>query len=267
MDKKIAFIGGGNMAEGIIRGMVEDVRFKPEEICVYDIIPDRVDFLAKSYGIQGAGTMESAADQADVLVFAVRPQDAKNVTLQVKSLMKETCIFVSICAGVKMESFAGWLGEERKIVRVMPNTLTQTRHGYSSICMNENTSRQEAQIVIDMMEAIGQVMEIKEEMFDDFTAYSCTGPAYLLYLMNALIDAGVRTGFSRKEARAITIENMIGTAMKVKQLGAHPFEILDTMTSPAGVGIEGIYTMQKEGIYGSVMHSVEAAARRSKDLA
>lgn len=265
--RKLAFIGGGNMAEGIIRGMVKDERFQPEEIHVFDIIPDRVKFLGETYGVQKCFSTEEAAKEADVLVFAVRPQDAENVSLQVKPFIKEECVFVSICAGVTMDSFASWIGKEKKIVRVMPNTLTETHHGYTSICMNENTSKEEASTVIAMMEAIGQVMEISENMFDNFTAYSCTGPAYLLYLMNALIDAGVRTGFSRKEARAITIENMIGTAMKAEQLGAHPFEILDTMTSPAGVGIEGIYTMQKEGIYGSVMHSVEAAANRSKGLA
>ena len=266
MSRKLAFIGGGNMAEGIIRGMVGSGAFQPEEISVFDIIPARVAFLADTYKIQPSSTTEAAAQDADVVVFAVRPQNAEETCEQVKPFLKQECVFVSICAGVKIESFEKWLGEDKKIVRVMPNTLTQTKHGYTAVCLNENTSKEDAAVVISMMEAIGQVMQISESMFDNFTAYSCAGPAYLLFLMNALIDAGVRTGFSRKDARAITIENMIGTAMKTDQMGAHPFEILDTMTSPGGVGIEGIYTMMQEGVYGGVMHSVEQAAEKSKGL-
>ncbi|MBS5386008.1 MAG: pyrroline-5-carboxylate reductase [Clostridiales bacterium] len=267
MKQKIAFIGGGNMAEGIIRGMLKEASFLPEEIYVYDIISSRVEFLKQEYKIQGCVSIEEATKEADILVFAVRPQDAENVSVQVKSFLEEKSIFVSICAGVRIKSFEQWIGSDKKIIRVMPNTLTETQRGYTSLCMNGNVDREMAEPVFRMMEAIGRVMEIAEDMFDNFTAYSCTGPAYLLYLMNALIDAGVRTGFSRKDARAITIENMIGTAMKVEQIKKHPFEILDTMTSPGGVGIEGIYTMNEEGIYGKIMHSVEEAARRSKELA
>ena len=117
-----------------------------------------------------------------------------------------------------------------------------------------------------MLEAIGQVMEINESAFDTFTAYSCTGPAYLLYLMGALTDAGVRSGFSRAQSRAMTIENMIGTAMKLEQTGLHPGVILDTMTSPAGVGIEAICTMKKHGVSGAVMDSVEQAVKKANSL-
>ena len=264
---KISFIGGGNMAEGIIQGMVDDDRFDPQQIYVFDIIPERISFLHEKYGVSGAETMQAAVENSDVLVFAVRPQDAQLVSLQVKKFMLKETIFVSICAGVTMNSFEEFLGGESKIVRVMPNTLTRARHGFSSVCNNVNVSTDELKPVVAMLEAIGQVMFVKESMFDVFTAYSCTGPAYLLYLMSSMINAGVRAGFARKDARAITIENMIGTALKLEQTGLHPYEILDTMTSPAGVGIEGIYTMEKEGLSGALMHSIEEATKRAQELA
>lgn len=255
------------MAEGIIRGVVKDERFDAKQIYVYDIIPQRVEWLQKEYGINGCTTTQAAAEQADIIVFAVRPQDAENVSKQVKSYLSDKCVFVSICAGVTIEKFANLLGRQRKIVRIMPNTLTEAHHGYSAVCLNENTSEEDAQPVIAMMEAIGQVMRIKEDAFNVFTAYSCTGPAYLLYIMTAMIDAGVRAGFARKDARAITIENMIGTAIKLEQSGMHPYQILDTMTSPGGVGIEAIYSMEQKGVSSALMYSVQEAARRSEELA
>ena len=261
----IGFIGGGNMAEGIIKGVVADKAFAPENIHVYDILPQRMDLLHERYGTAVCADAAAAA-AADVVVFAVRPQDVDTVCPQVAPYLKETSVFVSICAGVTMAKFAGYLGEKAKIVRVMPNTLTETHHGYSAVCRNGNTSAEDAAPVTAMLEAIGQVMEINESAFDTFTAYSCTGPAYLLYLMGALTDAGVRSGFSRAQSRAMTIENMIGTAMKLEQTGLHPGVILDTMTSPAGVGIEAICTMKKHGVSGAVMDSVGQAVKKANSL-
>ncbi|MEG0541482.1 MAG: pyrroline-5-carboxylate reductase [Angelakisella sp.] len=265
-NEKIVFIGGGNMAEGIIRGVVKDSSFDPKSIYVYDIIPERMLFLHNTYGVSTCDTLKDAALLADILVFAVRPQDAEAVSLQVAPFLKDNNIFVSICAGVSMDTFAGYLGNGAKIVRVMPNTLTEAHHGYSAVCLNKNTSNEEVKTVVSMLEAIGQVMEIQESYFDTFTAYSCAGPAYLLYIMSAMVDAGVRAGFSRKDARAMTIENMLGTAIKLEQTGLHPNVILDTMTSPAGVGIEGIYALNEKGVAGAIMHGVEEAIKRSNKL-
>lgn len=264
--KQIAFIGGGNMAEGIIKGMTLDGQLKGKQIRVFDIIAERIRYLADTYGIEGCKTTQEAVKDADAIIFAVRPQDAEHVSAQLKGLMKKDSLFVSICAGVTIGSFEKWLGEDRKIARVMPNTLTETKHGFSAVCFNryaEDTDKALLQLILN---AIGQTVCIAEGMFDTFTAYSCAGPAYLLFLMNAMIDAGVRAGFSRKDSREMTIENFIGTARKTNMTGKHPFEILDTMTSPAGVGIEGIYTMQQEGVYGGVMHSIEEAVKKAGAL-
>ncbi|MBN7774104.1 pyrroline-5-carboxylate reductase [Clostridium aminobutyricum] len=263
---KIAFIGGGNMAEGIVRGMIGDDRFNARQVHVYDINPQRVEYLQKEYGIIGEVSMQNAVKNADIVIFAVRPQEAHTVGVQLKDFMPKNCIFVSICASVSIATLEQMLGRSSKIVRIMPNTLTQAHYGYSSLCRNANTTAEEAKTVIEIMEAIGRVMEIPEDMFDAFTAYSCAGPAYLLYIMRSMIDAGVHAGFSRQQARSITIENMIGTAIKLNQTDMHPYEILDTMTSPGGVGIEAIYTMEQEGIGGSIMRSFQEAARRVKEL-
>ena len=266
MPGKIAFIGGGNMAEAIIRKMIKEDKFFPEQIYVYEILEERKRVLEEQYGVITCDNLEEALLESEFTIFAVRPQDAASVILQVKRYLEPSTIFISICAGITIDKFESWLHPTQKIVRVMPNTLTETGKGYSAICANNHILKDEVILVINIFECIGAVVEINEDMFDTFTAYSCAGPAYFLYMINAMIDAGVRAGFSRANARAMVIENILGTAIKLDQTGQHPLEIVDTMTSPGGVSIEAVYTMNQEGLYGSIMRSVEATVSHSKEL-
>ena len=265
-DTVFTFIGGGNMAEGIIRGMVSDGVFSPKQIHVFDVLPARVSFLEKEYGIVGEGSMESAERDADVLFFCIQPGAAAAVCEQVKPYLPEACVFVPICAGVSIGTFEAILGKDRKIVRVMPNTLTQTHHGVSALCRNPQVTDQDAAPVLEVLNTIGSAIEIPENMFDLFTAYGCTGPTYLFMIANAMMDAGVRAGFSRADARNMTLENMLGVALKLQMTGMHPYQILDTMSCPAGTGIEAIYTLEKEGVYGSIMHAVEMTCRHASEM-
>lgn len=266
MSKKIGFIGGGMMAEGIIQGMVKNPYFKAEEIYVYDIVGARVDYLAETYGLNPCKDTKSSVENADLVIFAVRPQDASGVCAEVKPYLSSNTVLATICAGILVEDYAKWLGEEQKVVRIMPNTLTETKHGYSVIYPNAVTEEADLEILNQVLESIGKVMKIRQDMFDAFTAYSCAGPAYILHFLSAMIDAGVRAGFSRKDARALTLENLIGTSMKVSQTGKHPLDVLDLMTSPAGVTIEAVYRMNKTGMYASVMDSVGVAVEKSTSL-
>lgn len=266
MSKKIGFIGGGMMAEGIIQGMIKNQNFKAEEIFVYDILGTRLDYLSEKYGIIACKDTESAVTNSDLIIFAVRPQDAEGVCGEIKPYLNKNTVFSTICAGVLTEKYSEWLGAEQKIVRVMPNTLTKTMHGYSAIYPNAVTKDSDLEILNQVLESIGQVIKIREDMFDAFTAYSCAGPAYILHFLSAMIDAGVRAGFSRKEARSLTLENLIGTSMKVTETNMHPLDVLDLMTSPAGVTIEAVYRMNKTGMYASVMDSVGVAVEKSKSL-
>lgn len=263
---KYVFIGGGNMAEGIIRGMVADEHFDPKQIHVFDVATARVEFLSKEYGIVGETSMADAGKDAKVMFFCIQPYAAEAVAAQVKPHLPLDCVFVPVCANVTIATFEKVLGAEHKIVRIMPNTLTQTHHGVSAMCPNANVTAEDSENVVVALNAIGSTIAIQENMFNAFTAYSCTGPCYLYIVINAMIDAGVRAGFTRAESRQMTIENVLGSALKLEMSGLHPYQILDTMSCPAGTGIEAIYTMEKEGVYGSVMRAVEATCRHADEI-
>lgn len=263
LNKGIVFIGGGNMAEGIIRGMVNNQVADSANIRVYDVIQERMDYLNDTYGVVPVTDIKAAVKGCDIIFIAVRPQDIESVSVRIKNDITADKVIVSICAGIDLKKLADLFGSQSRLARVMPNTLIEARHGFSGICIGENMGEEDKATVSAVFSAIGQTMFINESLFNAFTAYSCAGPAYIMYFINAMIDAGVQCGFSRKDAAAITLENMIGSSMMVTMTGKHPYQITDAMTSPAGVTIEGLYELNKTGFNGIVMSCVKKAVNKS----
>lgn len=266
LNKKIIFVGGGNMAEGIIRGIINTNTMKPEQITVSEIIPQRRDYLKETYNIAVVASPMQVIKDADIIFLAVRPQNAEESVKEICSDLKPNQILISICAGIDLSRLNLWTDGHDKIARVMPNVLIEARHGYSGVCVAENISEDDKSIITELLSAIGQTMFIPENLFNEFTAYSCAGPAYIMYFLAAVVDAGVEAGFSRKDALAMAIENLIGAGIMVEKTKKHPYQITDTMTSPAGVTIEGCHVLSKSGFHGIVMDAIRAAVKRSNEF-
>ena len=158
------------------------------------------------------------------------------------------------------------LGADKKILRVMPNTLIQSGNGYSAACINPNVNDDDKVIITTVLNALGQTMYVTENMFETFTAFCCTGPIWFYKTVEALIDAGVYAGFSRAESRAMVIKNMLGVAQVLDATGAHPALKVDDMTSPAGVTIEALQVLHQERFTGALMTSVDAAVKKANSI-
>ena len=250
LEKKITFIGGGNMAEGIIRGMIQTETCKNETIEVFDVVERRLEYLKETYQVGIVSDIKESMEKADVLFIAVRPQDAQQVLNQIKEYGKEDALVVSICAGITIDTMLETVGENKKIARVMPNVLIEARHGYSGICTSAAVTADDKKVLESMFAALGQTLFITESQFDAFTAFSCAGPAYIMHCIEGMIDAGVRSGFSRYDSRNIVLENFIGSGIMLTETGQHPFEMVDKMTSPSGVTIEGVAVLNEAGLTG-----------------
>ncbi|SMC27616.1 pyrroline-5-carboxylate reductase [Clostridium acidisoli DSM 12555] len=266
LNNKISFIGGGNMAEGIIRGLISTSVLSSDNIKVYDILEERLEYLYNTYKVHYSTTAADAAKNADVLFIAVRPQDIFKVTESLKDSISENTTIISICAGIKLEKLKELFGANHKLVRVMPNTMIDVQHGYSAVSTNDKVSKEDKAIVQTILSSLGQTMFLQENMFNAFTAYSCAGPAYVMYFIAGLIDAGVQSGFSRKDATSIALENIIASALTIKETGKHPYQITDSMTSPAGITIDGLHYLSEAGFHGIVMSSVKSALNRTNEL-
>lgn len=267
MSKNIGFIGGGNMAEGIIRGLLNTNTKTTEEVIVKELLPARQEYLKATYGIVLVDTLKELAEQADILILAVRPQDAKQVSEELRQVIdagKHTV--VSICAGIQMVQFAQWIGDNVRFARIMPNTMIDARRGYSALAFGAGFDEAEKAEVQKITDAIGKTLPLAENLFDAFTATSCAGPEWLILFSTALVDGAVETGLSRKDAQAIVYENLVATGLLLSTTDKHPTQITDEMNTPGGIGIAGFHSFKNGGLHGITMDAVNAAYRRTTEL-
>lgn len=266
MTKKIGFIGGGSMAEGIIRGLISSETLEAEKIYVKEILLQRKQYLKEQYQIQLIDNLDELAEKADILVLAVRPQDAEKVAEELAGVIREKNVLVSICAGISIAKLEGWVGEQTGYARIMPNTLIDVKKGYSALAFNGNVSQENQDEIRKITDAIGDTMILPESSFDAFTALSCAGPEWILLFAAALVDAGVESGLSRKDAKKIVAQNLTGTGLLLNTSSKHPYQITDDMNTPGGIGIAGFHSFAKAGLHGIVMDAVQAAYERTTAL-
>ena len=266
MSKKVLFCGGGNMAEGVLRSVLKKGVVEREQVTVNDLVQDRCSYLEATYGVKAVVDGRAAMMEADVIVVAELPQIVSVVAENIKKHAKEDALVISIAAGVTIATLERFLGGNRKIVRVMPNTMGQVANGHSAVKLNGNVDDNEKAFVDAFLGALGQVMYLDEDKFAEFTAYSCSGPMWIYLMADALVDAGVYAGFSRAQAKEITIKNLLGVAMILDETGVTPKSRVDEMCSPGGVTIEGFKSLQENGFTYAVMESVNAAVQKSKKI-
>ncbi len=266
MNNKIVFCGGGNMGEGIMRGLLNNKTATPENITISELNPERCDYLSKTYGVSALTDATEAIKEADMIIIAVNPQHVPAVTKTLKTLINENTIVMSIAAGIGIATLESQVGSDKKILRMMPNTLIQSGNGYSAACVNGNIDDNDKEFITEILNALGQTMYITEDMFDTFTAFSCSGPLWLYKMAESLIDAGVYVGFIRAEARNIFIKNILGVAQVLDTTDVHPAVKVDEMTSPGGVTIEGQKVLEQEGFAAALMTSVSAAVNKANSI-
>lgn len=166
MSKSIGFIGGGAMVTGIIKGILSANTLTAEEIYVKELLPERQVYLKETYGLQLADSLKELAEKAKVLVLAVRPQDAEKAARELSEVITQEHVLVSICAGIKIEKLSGWIGEKVTYARIMPNTMTEIKRGYSALTFSENASEEAKQSVQRITDSIGSTLVIPEKQFD-----------------------------------------------------------------------------------------------------
>ncbi len=261
---KIHFIGAGQMSEAIIRASLKNHVVLQEDITLTDIDPSRIQLLNERYGVNIDTTTEAAITSADYIVLGVRPQDDLTaVAALVNQYAPQNATIVSIIAGVTLDKLASLFGAERAIVRTIPNTLTDTGLGYSGVVFNAHVV---AEPLMPFLESFGKVMMLEERLIDVFTGFAVAGINYVYYFIEALSDAGVLAGMPRQQSQKVVWENLIGAVEMLKVSGLHPRQLMDINNSPAGVGINGIYELNKSSFTAGLQSSVLAAVKRTTEL-
>ena len=264
--KRIAFLGGGNMAEAIIKGLQREN--SSASLMVAEISLERRTYLAKAYpGIRVVEHSEQAAAWGDVVILAVKPQQAAVVLAAIQQAVGPDKLVVSIMAGVRSTSIEEALASGTRVVRVMPNTPALVGTGATAICAGRNASREDLDCVESIFARTGLVVRVDEKQMDAVTGLSGSGPAYVFTFIEALSDAGVKNGLTREVAAKLALQTVLGAARMLAETGEHPAKLREQVTSPGGTTIAGLHVLENGRFRGTIMDAVDAACQRSKELA
>jgi len=264
----IGFIGSGNMAEALIKGLIAAGVYRREQIFVSDILPDRLEHFAHTYGVQLAQDNGALAATVDTVVLSVKPQVLESVLGEIKTNVGPQTLIISIAAGKRIEVITKILGDVA-VVRVMPNTPALVGKGASGVFANIK-ARVRLEEALRIFEAVGTAVVLdSEELIDAVTAVSGSGPAYFFLLMEEMIKAGVELGLEGDLARELVLQTAAGAAalaIEASKKGEEPASLRRKVTSPGGTTQAAIETFEAKGLPETVRAGVKRACQRSKEL-
>lgn len=263
---KIGFLGAGNMAGAIVRGMVA-AGMPPASICVYDIDVQKTYALKKECGVFVCQTAEQLCESVGTLVLAVKPQVFSSVLPPLRTiLMTQKPLVISIAAGKTLDSIAALLSHDLPLVRVMPNIAAKVGEAVTAYCSNALVTQSHVETVYTIFESVGTVLPIAEEQFGIFSVLGGCSPAYTLLYMDALATAGVRGGLPKSTALAIVAQSVLGAAKMLQETGEHPRQLMDSVCSPGGTTIEGVSALVDNGFEDAVLKAAAASLEKDKKL-
>ncbi|MCX8957695.1 pyrroline-5-carboxylate reductase [Erwinia psidii] len=266
MDKKIGFIGCGNMSKAIIGGLVSAGQITPEDIWVYDHKPATNQAMQQQYGITPASSAEEVAKAADILFGAVKPGVMLNVLKDISGSLNKDTVVVSIAAGVTLDALASVLGHDRKLVRVMPNTPALVNEGMTSVTPNVLVTKEEADEIVSIFKGFGKAALVPEYLIHAVVGVSGSAPAYVFMFIEAMADAAVLGGMPRAQAYQFAAQAVKGSAQMVLETGKHPAELKDMVCSPAGTTIEAVRTLEEKGFRSAVMQAIAQCMAKSEKM-
>ncbi|RME48947.1 MAG: pyrroline-5-carboxylate reductase [Chloroflexi bacterium] len=265
-DTRLAFIGSGNMAEAMIKGVLDQELVTPDQIIASGPREERGRELAERYGVYTTTDNFRAADVVDVIVLSVKPQVLPGVLNEIRGAVDAHNLILSIVAGARIKAIAQRLGHQA-IVRSMPNTPAQIGEGITVWTDTPAVTEEQRAQARGLLGALGEEVYVEDEGYLDMaTALSGTGPAYVFLFMEALIDAGVHLGFSRHLSERLVLQTMRGAVDFARQSNLHPAQLRNMVTSPGGTSAEALYQLEKGGMRTVVSRAVWAAYQKSKYL-
>ena len=260
---KLSFIGTGNLASAMLKGVVEAKLVLPENIFIFDVDSNKTDSLSNIYGVNVAKDCKSCAESADITVVAVKPKDISHVLEQIKDFTNSV---ISTAAGVEVSYLSANLKPECSVFRIMPNINAAVGMAMTAYCFNCNATEEQITFVSAFCSSFGECMQLDEKLFSVFTALAGSAPAFVYEFINDLAFAGVKNGLSRNDALKIAVQTVSGSAQAVKELGVHPCELTDRVCSPAGTTAAGVAALRKNGFDNAVIKAIDKTVARDIEM-
>ena len=265
-NQSIGFVGGGQMAEALVRGILSAGLSNPERMLVVEPEKNRTDFLRQTYGIGCVQTPEELCRQCSVIIAAIKPQLAAAVLSHYRPFVTSSHLILSIMAGVGLTTLAQILVAPVRLIRAMPNTPALVLAAATAFSLNDQATEEDRLVAQALFSAVGTCIEVPEQLLDAVTGLSGSGPGYVFAFIEALIDGGVSAGLPRTTAEQLALQTVYGSARLAQETGEHPAVLKGKVTSPAGTTIRGLQVLEEGALRGLVMKAVVEATTRSKEL-
>ncbi len=259
-------LGAGNMAGALIRGLLASKSVKAEQIVASDVRADHLKQLEAEYGIQTFTDNRKLAAWSNLVVLAVKPQVIDRVLDQMADAFAPDTLLVSIAAGVPLRSLEARLPAHVRVVRAMPNTAAIALAGATGIAPGSRATQDDIDVTQALFASIGRSVVLDETLIDAVTGLSGSGPAYVMVMIEALADGGVKVGLHRDTALLLAAQTVYGSAKLLLETGEHPGRLKDMVTSPGGTAIAGLHTLESGGVRRTLIDAVEAATKRAIEL-
>lgn len=263
---KLGFIGTGNMAGAIMGGIIRQGLIKADEIIGADVSKAGRERVKEAYGIHVTADNKEVIESADKVVLSVKPQYYASVIAELKDLVKEGKIIITIAPGKTLKWLEEQFGGQVKIVRTMPNTPAMVGEGMTAVCANEYVTKDELDEVLQILGTFGKTEVISEHLMDVVVSTSGSSPAYIYMMIEAMADAAVADGMARPQAYKFAAQAVLGSAKMVLETGRHPGELKDMVCSPGGTTIEAVRVLEAKGFRSAVIEAMKACAEVSRNM-
>jgi pyrroline-5-carboxylate reductase len=264
--QSIGFLGTGNMAEALIKGLIGSGVVEATQIHGSDPRKERCAEMKERYAIHATTHNEDVVRHAEIVVLSVKPQILPKVLDEIAPHLKPSALVISIAAGTPLAAIERRLPPGTRVIRTMPNTPALVGAGATAIAAGSHAKEADVEATQRIFDAVGMTVVIDESQLDAVTGLSGSGPAYVFLIIEALSDAGVKMGLSRYNAQALAAQTLLGSAKLLIETHEHPGRLKDMVTSPGGTAIAGLHTLEAGGLRTTLINAVEAATNRSREL-
>jgi pyrroline-5-carboxylate reductase len=265
-NKRLGVIGPGNMAEALVRGMLDGGHIAASSVELAGPNLQRLADLAARYGVTTTTNNATCAKSADILLLAVKPQMMRRVLQEIAADVGPHTLVISIAAGIDTDQMQHHLHAGARVIRAMPNTPALVAAGATAVSRGQHATAEDMAVAMTIFNAVGIAIELDESQLDAVTGLSGSGPAYIFLILEALADAGVKVGLSRKHAQLLAAQTVMGSAKLLLDTDEHPGKLKDMVTSPGGTAIAGLHTLEQGGLRTTLINAVETATKRAKEL-
>jgi pyrroline-5-carboxylate reductase len=264
--KSIGFIGAGNMATALIKGIIESKLYSGSDMMVSDIQKQKQEEISKRYALVEARSNQQLASECRIIMLCIKPQSMKEVLNEIKGYVRHGTLVITIAAGISINYIENILGEGIPLIRVMPNTPALIQMGMSAIARGRNATDEHMRSAEQIFKAVGDTVVVEEDLMDAVTALSGSGPGYFFRFMECLVEAGLKMGVEREISLRLVVSTALGSAILAKRSGKSLEELRKMVTSPGGTTESALNVFYERGFENIIVDAISSAFRRAGEL-